>query len=391
MGFIVRKLSKYLQEMPQQAPVVLLTGPRQCGKSTLLQELFPNYNYVTLDDLRLREQAINDPELFLAYHKKPLIIDEIQNAPNLFSYIKMEVDRDRSKGSYILTGSQQFDLMSGVHESLAGRMAIANLTPFAIEELYKKSIPLWSELVIQGLFPEPSLDKNINSYKWYMRYLESLLNKDIKNNLREDKLGSYDQFVRLTGMRTSQELVFSDLAKEIGVSALTIKNWTSLLERSQLVFLLQPYHNNLGKRVVKAPKLYFIDAAIPAYLTGHRDTRAIQEGVMAGALFENLVIAELWKYFHNRDEKPRMYFFRDNHGLESDLVIEWKGQVIFVEIKITADPEKHHYQNLVKLLRLKPGAKGLFLCNKKQAMALTKDIEAIHWSGIYQYLDKKCS
>jgi len=377
--------------MPQQAPVVLLTGPRQCGKSTLLQELFPNYNYVTLDDLRLREQAINDPELFLAYHKKPLIIDEIQNAPNLFSYIKMEVDRDRSKGSYILTGSQKFDLMSGVHESLAGRMAIANLTPFAIEELYKKSIPLWSELIIQGLFPEPSLDKNINSYKWYMRYLESLLNKDIKNNLREDKLGSYDQFVRLTGIRTSQELVFSDLAKEIGVSALTIKNWTSLLERSQLVFLLQPYHNNLGKRVVKAPKLYFIDAAIPAYLTGHRDTRAIQEGVMAGALFEKLVIAELWKYFHNRDEKPRMYFFRDNHGLESDLVIEWKGQVIFVEIKITADPEKHHYQNLVKLLRLKPGAKGLFLCNRKQAMALTKDIEAIHWSGVYQYLDKKCS
>ena len=112
---------------------------------------------------------------------------------------------------------------------------------------------------------------------------------------------------------------------------------------------------------------------------------------MADALFENLVIAELWKYFHNRDEKPRMYFFRDNHGLESDLVIEWKGQVIFVEIKITADPEKHHYQNLVKLLRLKPGAKGLFLCNRKQAMALTKDIEAIHWSGIYQYLDRKCS
>jgi predicted AAA+ superfamily ATPase len=143
--------------------------------------------------------------------------------------------------------------------------------------------------------------------------------------------------------------------------------------------------------VVKAPKLYFIDAAIPAYLTGHRDARAIQEGVMAGALFENLVIAELWKYFHNRDEKPRMYFFRDNHGLESDLVIEWKGQVIFVEIKITADPEKHHYQNLVKLLRLKPDAKGLFLCNRKQAMALTKDIEAIHWSSVNQYLDKKCS
>lgn len=388
MPYAVRKLSKELQKLIQESPVLLLIGPRQCGKSTLLQKLFPKYNYISLDDLRLREQAINDPELFLSYNKRPLIIDEIQNAPSLFSYLKMEVDRDRTKGSYLLTGSQQFDLMSGVHESLAGRMAIARLSPFSIEELYTvKSKMLWSELVAQGLFPEPSLDPKINPYKWYMNYIESLLNRDIKNNLREDKLGSYDQYLKLLSARCAQELVFTDLAKEIGVSGLTIKNWTSLLERSQIIFLLAPYHNNLGKRIVKNHKVFFIDAAIAACLTGHRNQEAIQESVIAGALFENFVVAEIFKYFHNRNEKAPIYFFRDNHGLEADLVIELQNRTIFIEIKVTADPEKHHYQNLIKLIKLKPKSKGLFICNKKQGMALSKDLETLHWSQIHKYLE----
>ena len=392
MKYVVRKLSDSLLETVQEAPVLLLTGPRQSGKSTLLKKLFPDYKYISLDDLRLRAQAKDDPELFLAYHKKPIIIDEIQNAPNLFSYIKMAVDNNRDYGSFILTGSEQFDLMSGVFESLAGRLAIASLTPFSIEELYTEGdTPLWHEIVAQGLFPEPHLRKKRNSYKWYMNYLESLINRDIKQNLREDKLGSFDQFIKLVVIRTAQEIIFANIAKEIGVSALTIKNWTGLLERSQIAFLLQPYFSNLGKRIIKTPKIYFIDSAITAYLTGHRDARAIREGVMAGHLFENLVIVEIYKYFHNRGEKAPIYFFRDNHGLEADLGLEINGKTIFVEIKITADPEKHHYSNLVKLIKLKPGSKGLFLCNRKDSMALTKDIEAIHWTKIFEYLDQQGS
>lgn len=389
VGYIVRKLSNSLTQTIKEAPVILLTGARQCGKSTLLTKLFPDYKYVTLDDLSLRAQAKDDPELFLSYYKSPLIIDEIQNAPNLLSYIKIAVDKDRKYGSYILTGSQQFDLMSDVFESLAGRLAVISLTPFSIEELYenKEEVPLWFDLVANGLFPEPYLNESLDSYKWYLRYLESLLNRDIKHNLREDKLGSFDQFIKLSTTRIAQELVFANLAKEIGVSALTIKNWTSLLERSQIVFLLQPYFSNLGKRIIKTPKIYFIDSAISAYLTGHRDSQGIREGVMAGHLFENLVVLEVYKYFLHRGEKAPIYFFRDNHGLEADLVIELHEKTIFVEIKITADPEKHHYNNLEKLIKLKPGSKGLFLCNKKNSMALTKDIEAIHWTKVSEYLD----
>lgn len=390
MAYLVRKLSNTLKQTIKEAPVILLTGARQCGKSTLLTKLFPDYKYVTLDDLSLRSQAKDDPELFLSYHKKPIIIDEIQNAPDLLSYIKIAVDKDRKYGSFILTGSQQFDLMSGVFESLAGRLAIASLSPFSIEELYKKKeVPIWSDIVARGLFPEPYLNEELDSYKWYLRYLESLLNRDIKQNLREDKLGSFEQFIKLVMTRTAQELVFANLAKEIGVSALTIKNWTSLLERSQIAFLLQPYFTNLGKRIIKTPKIYFIDSAIAAYLTGHRDALAIREGVMAGHLFENLVVLEVYKYFNNRGEKAPIYFFRDNHGLEADLVIEINNQTIFIEIKITADPEKHHYSNLEKLIKLKPGSKGLFLCNKKTSMALTKDIEAIHWTKVASYLDEQ--
>lgn len=387
MSYIVRKLSEELLQASKEAPVVLLTGPRQCGKSTLLKKIFPSYKYLSLDDLSLRAQAIDEPELFLSYNPKPLIIDEIQNAPNLLSYIKIQVDEDRKNGSYILTGSQQFDLMSDVHESLAGRLATLSLSPFSIEELFVNKTPaLWSDIGFRGLFPEPSLNLDLSPYKWYMRYLESLLNKDIKRNLREEKLGSFDQFVKLIAARTAQELVFNDIAKEIGVSGQTIKSWTHLLERSQMIFLLQPYFSNLGKRIVKTPKLFFIDTAISAFLTGHREERAVREGVMAGHFFENLVITEIYKYFHNRGEKPAMYSFRDNHGLEADLLIELPQQTIFVEIKITADPEKHHYKNIKKLIGLKPGSKGLLLCNKKESMALTEDIEAIHWTKISESL-----
>ena len=391
MVYIKRKITSYLKKVINQSPVTLLTGCRQSGKSTLLQKMLANYNYVTLDDLKLREQAINEPELFLTYYTPPLIIDEVQNAPNLLSYIKMSVDKDRTKGSYILTGSQQFSLMFEVHESLAGRLGIASLTPLSIEELYidrKITIPLWTEIALNGLYPEPNADKKIDPKIWFSRYIESLLNRDIKSNLKKGYLGSYDKFIKLLAIRTSQELNYSDISKELGVSSLTVQSWLTLLERSQIVFRLPPYYKNLGKRITKSHKSYFIDPGLVSYLSGHRTKEQIQDSPMTGALFETLVMCEVIKFFFNKGENPPIYYFRDNHGLEVDLIIELGNKILIAEIKSTSSPGKHHIKSLKQIQTMIPHSKAVLLCNRKEDFLLDKNIKAIHWSKISSCLDK---
>lgn len=391
MSYIKRKITTYLKKVIQQSPVTLLTGCRQSGKSTLLQRILNHYNYVTLDDLKLREQAINEPELFLTYYKPPLILDEIQNAPNLLSYLKINVDKKRVKGSYVLTGSQQFSLMSEVHESLAGRLGVTSLTPFSIEEFYidrKIQMPIWTQIALEGLYPEPSSDKKIDSKIWFSRYIESLLNKDIKNNLKKEYLGTYDKFVKFLAIRTSQELNYSDISKELGVSSLTVQSWLTLLERSQIVFRLPPYYKNLGKRITKAHKSYFIDPGLVSYLSGHRTKEQIQDSPMTGALFETLVMCEVNKFFFNRGETPQIYYFRDNHGLEVDLIIEYGNKVLIAEIKSTSNPKKHHIIAAKKIRSLIPKSTIILLCNRKEGFLLEKDIIAIHWSEISKFLRK---
>ena len=386
---IKRKLSSVLKELTRQFPVTLLTGSRQSGKSTLFQGLFPKYEYLTLDDLRTRDLALNDPELFLSYHKTPLIIDEIQNAPDLLSYIKLKIDKTRSKGSYLLTGSQQFSLMSNVHESLAGRLGIASLCPFSIEEFYidrNKNIPLWSEIALKGLYPQPNVEKNIKITNWFSSYIDSLLNKDIKNNLKKDHLMAYDHFIKLIATRSSLELNFLNLSKELGVSSLTVQSWTQLLEKSQLIYLVPPYYKNLGKRIVKANKLFFLDPGLVSYLTGHRSTIQIQDGPLTGQLFETLVVSEIIKYFYNRGEKPPIFYFRDNLGLEVDLLIEFQNKVLLIEIKSTSSPSRSHIEPMKKVKKLIPNSKAILLCNRQEDYPLDKEIKSIHWSNISAFL-----
>lgn len=392
MPFIKRKITSYLKKVINQSPVTLLTGCRQSGKSTLLQEILPSYRYITLDDLKLREQAVNEPELFLNYFEPPLIIDEVQNAPSILSYIKLNVDKKRIKGSYILTGSQQFSLMSDVHESLAGRLGIVSLTPFSIEEFYidrKKSIPVWTEIVLRGLYPELNVDTKQDPKIWFSRYIESLLNKDIKNNLKKDYLGVYDKFIKLLSVRVSQELNYSDLSKELGLSSLTVQSWVTLLERSQILFRLPPYYKNLGKRITKSHKSYFIDSGLVSYLTGHRTKEQIQDSPMTGALFENLVVCEVIKFFFNRGENPPIYFFRDNHGLEADLIIELGNKVLIAEIKSTSNPGKHHIQALKKIKKLIPKSETILICNRKESFLVEQDIPSMHWSKVSELLDER--
>lgn len=386
--YIKRLLTPFIKELVSLFPAVLLSGARQSGKSTLLQKNFPNYTYVTLDDLQARDMAKNDPQLFLDFYKAPVIIDEIQNAPDLLSYIKIQIDQKRKfKGQYILTGSQQFTLSADTHESLAGRLGIATLTPIAIEELNKTKISTWVDYSLHGLYPELITDPKSKPKLWYSSYIETLLNKDIRDNLKKEHLGTYDRFIKLLAARCSQELIYQDLAKELGVSNLTIQSWISLLERSQIVFLMQPYYKNLGKRIVKSPKLYFLDTGLVSYLSGNSNKEIIQNGPMSGALFENFVIAEIYKYFCNRGIKASLYHFRDSQGVEVDLVIEYENKYLLLEIKSTMTPKKDHASGLEKVSKLLTNAKSIVLCNTKETVPLTTKVIATHWFSIFETLD----
>lgn len=387
--YIRRLLTPFIKKLLGQFPAILLSGARQSGKSTLLQKNFPDYTYVTLDDLQARDMAKNDPQLFLDFYKAPVIIDEIQNVPDLLSYIKIQIDRNRKKkGQYILTGSQQFTLVADIHESLAGRLGMATLTPIAIEELSKTKISNWIDYSLNGLYPELITDSKLEPKLWYSAYVETLLNKDIRDNLKKEHLGTYDRFIKLLATRCSQELIYQDLAKELGVSNLTIQSWVSLLERSQIIFLMQPYYKNLGKRIVKSPKIYFLDTGLVSYLSGNTNKEIIQNGPMAGALFENFVVSEIYKYFCNRGIKPPLYHFRDSQGVEVDLVIEHESKYLLLEIKSTMSPRKDHASGLEKVIKLLLGAKALVICNTKNKIPLSSQVTAIHWLNIFKILEE---
>ena len=274
--YFARKMEKSLLEALAQFPVCLITGPRQAGKSTLLQKALKEFNYVTLDDPIMRALANDDPELFLSKNQVPLIIDEIQYAPELLSYLKIRVDAKRSTyGQYVLTGSQTFQLMKGVSESLAGRIAIFNLYPFSWEEVWE--VPDHQKIdeqacagqILQGFYPEvvthPALDKNL----WFGSYLSTYIERDVRNIKSITDLGRFQTFVGLLAARAGKLLNLSEISKECGITHPTAKDWISILESTYIIYLLKPYHNNLSKRLIKSPKLYFTDTGLLCYLLWH--------------------------------------------------------------------------------------------------------------------------
>ncbi|MFZ3086052.1 MAG: ATP-binding protein, partial [Candidatus Hydromicrobium sp.] len=311
--YIKRLIEKIIIDTLKTFPVVILTGARQSGKTTLLKHLFSStFNYISLDELDIRSLAINDPREFLNKFKTPLIIDEIQNAPQLLPYIKAVVDKERKNGRFIITGSQQFPLMKNVSESLAGRAAILNLYPFMIEEITgnyiteeksidsylknasNKKIPgslkidLGSWLLdggYPGLFVNSKISKNI----WFSSYIQTYIDRDVRGNIKNENLNDFERFLKLMASRTSQELSYSNLSRDIGLSVPTIKSWISLLQTNSIIYLLQPYYKNFGKRIIKSPKLYFLDTGLAAYLSGIQTKEHLLNGPMGGALFETFV------------------------------------------------------------------------------------------------------
>lgn len=370
--YIKRLIEKTIINTLKAFPVLILTGARQSGKTTLLKHLFSDtFNYISLDELDIRSLAINDPREFLTRFKAPLIIDEIQNAPQLLHYIKAVVDRERVNGRFIITGSQQFPLMKNVSESLAGRAAILNLYPFMIEEItgnylteeksmdnfFKKissqkistspKINLGRWLLgggYPGLFVNSQISRNI----WFSSYIQTYIDRDVRGNIKNENLNDFERFLKLIAGRTAQELSYSNLSRDIGLSVPTIKSWISLLQTNSIIYLLQPYYRNFGKRIIKSPKLYFLDTGIAAYLVGIQTKEHLLNGPMGGALFETFIVTNFLKRFSALDTNPSLYYWKNIGGIEVDLLVEYSNKLIPIEIKFASTIYSNHYRSLLK-------------------------------------------
>lgn len=392
MYYINRDIEDKLLELINSFPCLMLTGSRQTGKSTLLTHLLPHYPYVTLDDPLLREQALSDPHFFLETLGERAIIDEIQYAPGLLSYVKMIVDRNRDKrGMFVFTGSQQFSMMKNIGETLAGRIALVELLPFGVTEKRRTldlpdTLSAFTHAVLSGSYPEPVLYPSIDIQTWYASYLQTYLERDIRTIYNIGNLRDFQRFLQFLAARCAQHLNLSEFSRDLGVSVPTVKNWLSVLESSRIVYLLPPYHANLGKRIVKAPKLYFLDIGLVAHLTGIRNQELLMKGPLAGPLFENFCIQETVKYFLHHGQRPPLYYLRTASGLEVDLLVDkTMGNPIPVEIKLNKTPSVSLAQSLVKFSEAFPQLvpdESILLTLTDRTVSLTRHITAVSFDDL---------
>ncbi len=331
---IYRKLTATLQRFAKTFPVIAITGPRQSGKTTLAKAVFADKPYITLEDPAERAFAFEDAKGFLHRFRDGAIFDEAQRWPDLFSYLQGMVDEEPIPGKFILTGSQQFGLLAGVSQSLAGRVGMTALLPLSISELpaASKSSQSLDTLIIKGSYPALHV-RDISPADWFASYIATYIERDIRQVLRVHDLSVFQRFVRLCAGRNGQLLNLNALAGETGVSQKTARSWLSVLESSYIVHLLPPYFRNFGKRLIKTPKLYFLDQGLACWLLGIRSHEHLALHPMRGAIFESFIISEFLKSRYNRGQPPDLYFWRDNNGLEADIVFERGTKLQPVEIK----------------------------------------------------------
>lgn len=331
---IPRAATKTLLHLAQGYPILAITGPRQSGKTTLAKAAFAEKRYVSLEDPDERLFAGEDPRGFLARFPDGAILDEAQHCPALFSYLQTLVDHKRQMGQFVLTGSQQFGLMTNISQTLAGRVGLVQVLPFSLSELQRAGIVVNQpdELLYRGLYP-PLYDRDLEPAHWFSNYVMTYVERDVRQLIEVQNLSLFQRFLKLCAARTGQLLNLSSLSNDCGVSHTTARKWLSVLEAGYIVFLLQPHHQNFGKRLVKTPKLYFHDTGLAAFLLGIRDPEHLSIHSSRGALFENFVISELLKKRFNAGLSANLYFWRNNIGDEIDVILEQGSKLQPIEIK----------------------------------------------------------
>jgi len=394
MPYIDRDLKNRILSLSQEYACLLVTGPRQVGKTTLLRHLDPKRAYVTLDDLEERRLARTEPATFLSLHPSPVLIDEVQYAPELFSYVKIAVDDGAAPGAYWLTGSQSFHLMALAQESLAGRTALLHLPSLSQHEIYGSGdvaafsaeladlrrreacgapadLPGIYERIWRGSMPGFVSGKFSDREMFYSSYVSTYIDRDVSEMMeRVDKLQFHD-FIRAAACRVGQMLNVHSIANDVGISDKTAKNWLRVLEASDIVFYLRPYTSNLLKRTVKQAKMYFFDTGLVAYLTAYLTPEILAKGALSGAILENYVVSEIRKTFCNTGRTGNLWYYRDKDQHEVDMIIEQNGEVCPIEIKRTSNPGSE----LVKAFEMLdkgplPRGNGAIICTREKLTAL---------------------
>ena len=381
---ITRDLKKQLLLLAKKMPAIALTGPRQSGKTTLLKAVFPNYDYVNLEHPPTRALALSDPDQFLSQYTKGLIIDEVQRAPELFSYLQVEIDKQKKMGQYILSGSQNFSLLENISQSLAGRVALFNLLPFSYKEMTAGNLKIKSleQLIFKGAYPA-IYDRKIAPGIYYSSYLNTYVDRDVRALVNVQNLSLFEAFVKLLAGRVGQLLNLSEIGNALGIDHKTVKKWLSVLETSFIIYLLKPYHTNFNKRLVKTPKLYFYDTGLASNLLGIDDEKQLINHWAKGALFENFVINELLKERINKGIKPQLYFWRDSQGNEVDLLIQEKGKTKAIEIKASKTYHPGFFKGLNYYADLSKAKKNeCFLIYAGPGELKTSNGELINWTNI---------
>lgn len=358
--YIQRHIEIVLRQLMEQFPALLVTGPRQVGKSTLLQHSAPEYDYVSFDDPLLLTQAKEEPNLFVLNHIERVILDEVQYAPELFSLLKLHIDKQKRNGIYLLSGSQAFELMQNVSETLAGRIAILKLSGLSLREIqsipfYDAFIPnqqylvqrekhlqsidnIW-QTIHQGYMPR-LYEQKVNWDVYYASYVSTYIERDVRQLTQISSITDFTRFMVAIAARSGELLNYSSVAQDVGISVDTVKRWTGILQTSGIVYLLQPYSNNHLKRAIKTPKIYMLDTGLMAWLTKWLTPETIQQGAKNGQFFESFVVSEIIKSFYNQGIEPPIYFYRDTNQKEIDLLIEYDKVIYPIEIKVTANPTK---------------------------------------------------